>query len=273
MQRIGFLGPEGTFTEEAALAYSEGRESVLLPGRDISELILSVAAGALDQAVVPVENALEGTVNITVDMLVHSVDLSITGEIVLPIRHFLSAPPGYSLSDIKAVISHPQALAQCRQFLHKHLHGVEELVSASTAAGAREAAARGGPFAAIATRSAANFYGLAVLYGDIQDHQDNRTRFIVLSQQASAPTGRDKTSVAFTVDDSPGSLLRALSLFADHGINLKKIESRPMRTLLGQYLFLVDFEGHREEPLTRQVLEALSQQSKFFKLLGSYPRA
>lgn len=273
METIGYLGPEGTFTEEAVLTFINDKPLKPVPCRDIGALILAVSEGSLDMGVVPVENALEGTVNITVDMLVHTVDLRIAGEIVLPIRHCLAAPPGVRLSDVKGVLSHPQALAQCRAFLHRTLRGVEEVVSSSTAAGAQEAAERGGFWAAIATQRAAGVYGLEVLKTDIQDHQDNSTRFILLSRQEVPATGRDKTSVAFTVDDTSGSLLQALTLFADHRINLKKIESRPMRTILGQYLFLVDFEGHRDDPKIGHVLQMLRKKSKFYKLLGSYPQS
>ncbi len=272
MDKIGYLGPQGTFTEEAALSFAAGHNFMLLPSTDIPELILSVASGALDFGVVPVENALEGTVNVTVDMLVHEVDLKIVGEIVLPIHHCLLVPPGTALANIQRVLSHPQALAQCRRYLHKHLRGVPEHASTSTAAGAQQAMESGLPWGAIAHRRAAEVFGLIALDENIEDHQGNSTRFIVLAKDACRATGQDKTSIVFTVDDSPGSLLHALELFADHGINLKKIESRPMRTLLGQYLFLVDFEGHQEDNAIDAVLKLLSMGSKYYKHLGSYPR-
>lgn len=272
MYKIGYLGPKGTFAYDAAIAYTNGATCELIEFPEISELIYGVDSGKVDKALVPIENALEGTVNITADMLVHEVNVKISGEVVLPIRHYLLARPGIELKDVKMVISHPQALAQCRKYLYNNLKGVEQRPTTSTAAAAREVSASESHWAAIANKKTSEIYGLKILSEDIQDHLANSTRFVVMSKSGSEPTGYDKTSIAFTVENSPGCLLAALKLFADKNINLTKIESRPMKTLLGQYLFLVDFEGHERDALISEVLENLSNNSKFFVFLGSYPK-
>lgn len=272
MKKIGYLGPAGTFTEEAALIYSQNQLCQFAPYSSISELIYAVDAGEVDESVVPLENALEGTVNVTVDILVHEVQVSISGELVLPIHHCLVARPGLRMDQITMILSHPQALAQCRKYLHDTMGIFDLRAAASTAAAAREVSESHENWAAIATRRAAELFGLEILKADIEDHQDNCTRFVVLSRQNPPPSGRDKTSIAFTVNDQPGSLYQALKIFADHKVNLSKIESRPMRTLLGQYLFLVDMEGHCTDGYVAAALNELSDKSKFFKILGSYPR-
>lgn len=272
MRRIGFLGPAGTFSEEVALMHTGGREDALTAYPNLQDLILDVDMGKLYEGIVPVENALEGTVNITVDMLVHEVNVKIVKEMILKVSHCLMASPGYDIKSLKGITSHPQALAQCRNFIHKHLGGVEIVPSASTAAGAKDASCRPVPWGAIGSRRAAEVFGLDVLADNIEDSTINSTRFIIISGQYEAhPTGCDKTSIAFTVDDSPGSLFKALDIFAKENINLKKIESRPMRTILGQYLFLVDCEGHIKDDKLNHCLCSLEAGSKFFKHLGSYP--
>lgn len=272
MQKIGYLGPKGTFAYDAVLAYTNAKVCDLIGFSEISELIYAVDSGEVEEAIVPIENALEGTVNITADMLVHEVSVKIIGEVVLPIQHCLLAKPGIDLKDVKLVMSHPQALAQCRKYLYNTLKGIEQHPVTSTAAAAREVASSKLTWAAIANKKAAEIFELAILSENIQDHHANSTRFVVLSKADTKPTGYDKTSIAFTVANSPGSLFGALKLFADKNINLTKIESRPMKTLLGQYMFLVDFEGHANDELISGVLNKLSCDSKFFVFLGSYPK-
>jgi len=272
MYRIGYLGPKGTFAYDAVIAYMNGASCELIEFPEISELIYGVDSGKVDKALVPIENALEGTVNITADMLVHEVDVKISGEVVLPIRHYLLARPSVDLKDVKLILSHPQALAQCRKYLYNNLKGVEQRPATSTAAAARDVGASESPWVAIANKKTSEIFGLQILSEDIQDHLANSTRFVILSKTDAEPTGNDKTSVAFTVANSPGSLLAALKLFADKNINLTKIESRPMKTLLGQYLFLVDFEGHARDELISEILGKLANDSKFFVFLGSYPK-
>ena len=204
-------------------------------------------------------------------MLAHETDLKISGEIIIPIHQCLLTAPGVGPGEISGILSHPQALAQCRHFLNEHFHGVPVRSVNSTAAGAEEVKSSPVPLAAIAGRRAAEVFGLTVQIGNIEDQPNNCTRFVVLSREEPEPTGKDKTSVVFSVSDEPGSLLQALRIFADRGINLKKIESRPMRTQLGQYLFFVDFEGHTGEERAAAAIRSLRDISTYFKNLGSYP--
>ena len=272
MNKIGYLGPVGTFTHDAALIYTKDATCQLVEHNSIQELIYAVAEGRVCQGVVPIENAMEGTVNLTIDMLVHEVELNIVGELVIPIHHCLMAEKGVTMGDLTKVLSHPQALAQCRRFLDNHLQSIKREVAESTAAAAVLVRESRLPWAAIANCRAAHIYGLDILKEGIQDHDGNSTRFVVISHSKAGITGADKTTLAFTVDHRPGSLFHALKIFADTDINLTKIESRPMRTLLGQYLFLVDLEGHKDEIRVRNSLDQLHRQCQFFKILGSYPR-
>ncbi len=272
MHKIGYLGPAGTFTEQAALVLQEDYPGELVDYRDVPGLIMAVQEGDLDFGVVPIENVIEGTVNVTIDMLAHDVNLRIIGERIIPIHQCLVAKLGVKKEDILQIVSHPQALAQCRRFLQKEFPGVPVHSSNSTAAGAREAKESAQPVAAIANKRAAEIFGLQVLQENIEDHPNNCTRFVVLSRNSIKPTGQDKTSIVFSVNDEPGSLLQALDIFARWGINLTRIESRPMRTRLGQYLFYVDFEGHAEEEGASRALSSVQALSTYYKHLGSYPR-
>ena len=272
MGKIGYLGPAGTFTEQAAILVQNTVGGELAAYHDMPGLILAVQGDTLDYGVVPIENVIEGTVNVTIDMLTHEADLFIIGEITIPIHQCLVAKPGVSRSDIMQIISHPQALAQCRRFLQTRFPKVPRENAVSTAAGARIALESTKPVAAIANKQAAEILGLQVLAENIEDHPNNCTRFVILSKHSVEPTGRDKTSIVFSVNDEPGSLLMALDIFARGGINLTRIESRPMRTQMGQYLFYIDFEGHAEEEGVSQALSSVKAISTFYKHLGSYPR-
>jgi prephenate dehydratase len=272
MERVGYLGPKGTFTHEAALMYIQKRCRELVEYTSIPELIYGMDAREVDRAVVPMENTLEGTVSITIDMLIHEVDVKICGEMILPVHHCLLAQPGVDIEDLDTILSHPQALAQCRKFIHNNFKAIEVRTTASTAAAAKQVMQGCRRWGAIASRHAADIFNLEILRKNIEEHYGNSTRFVILSKEAKGPTGADKTSIVFTVDDQPGSLYHALKVFADKQINLTKIESRPMKTLLGQYLFLVDFEGHAQDDIIKDVLEKLSRDSKYFTVLGSYPK-
>jgi len=272
MHKIGFLGPVGTFTEQAALLFLQSCPGELTAYRDIPDLIMAVQNGSMDLAIVPIENMVEGTVNVTVDILTHEADLKIIGEVVIPIHQCLVAKPGVRPEDICGIVSHPQALAQCRHYLQTRFKGIPVHSANSTAAGAMELKNSDLPMAAIANKRAAHVFGLDILEENIEDHPYNCTRFVVLSRHQCQPTGDDKTSVVFSVNDEPGSLLRALSIFARYGINLTRIESRPMRTRLGQYLFYVDFEGHAQEQKAKDALSSVEAISTYYKYLGSYPR-
>ncbi|MDW8008320.1 MAG: prephenate dehydratase [Chloroflexota bacterium] len=271
MTRLAYLGPRGTFSEEAALRYDPEAQHLPLPS--ISAVAAAVAAGMADMGVVPIENSLEGSVPETLDVLVHESDLLVRSELVLPIEHHLLVPPGVEASQVKVIFSHPQALAQCRRFIERCFPKAEVVAALSTAAAVEEAMARQDA-AAIGNRRAAQLYGAQVLAESIQDRRPNLTRFVVLAREDHPPTGRDKTSLAFAfaTEDRPGLLVGALTEFSSRGINLSKIESRPTGDKLGTYIFLVDVDGHRQEPLLAEALEAVRRQCSFFRILGSYPK-
>lgn len=278
-RRLGFLGPRGTFSEEAARLYARrlpvGLSVELVPGRGIPELLLAVAGGDLCAAVVPAENSIEGTVAVTLDTLVHDVDLPIVGEVVIPIRHHLLVRKGYEGAPITTVVSHPQALAQCRRYLQARWPGAQVQAAFSTAEAARLVGESAKPgMAAIANSLCADLYGLAVLESDIQDVPDNATRFFVIGKEEPAPTGRDKTSIVFAFSmDRPGNLYHALGEFAQRNINLTKLESRPAKQHLGDYIFFADLEGHKDDPVVREALAGLRRRCAYVRILGSYPRA
>lgn len=270
--KVGFLGPSGTFTEQAMARFfykKKGLEGV--PFNEIPELIKSAGSGAIDAGVVPVENSVEGSVNVTLDLLLRDEAVVITGEVVLPVVHCLLARK--ASDGFERVLSHPHALAQCREYLKRELPGAVRETTTSTAEAARIVASSPEPLAAIGTEGAARHYGLLVVARGIQDTAENETRFLVIGREPAPRTGRDKTSIAFSlVQDRPGVLYAALGEFASRGINLTRIESRPARRSIGHYIFFIDCEGHREDPPVAGALAAIKKQSTFFKILGSYPR-
>ncbi len=264
--KISILGPRGTFSEEAAHKFFKNHE--LLLGKDIEEIFESVLSGKAEYGIVPVENSLEGSVGVTLELL-QKKNVKIYGEIILDIRHSLMALPSAGLRDIKEIISHPHALAQCKNFI-KTLK-VNTRSFHSTAEAAREIAQHKlKNAAAIAPKVAAQLYNLKILKEDIQDENHNQTRFFVIAKKDYEKTGRDKTSIIFGLKDRPGALYEALEGFALEKINLTKIESRPSRKALGDYVFYIDFEGHREDARIRKVLRNLKKRVAFMKVLGSY---
>lgn len=273
---IGYLGPRGTFSEEAAMLYKArmAREEVRLhPFSSIVELILAADEEVIHEAVVPLENSLEGPVAVTLDMLAHEVDLKIAAEIIVPVRHYLLGRRGTDYKQVKRVISHPQALGQCRVFLRSCTHNVELATASSTAEAARVVAQGDGTAVAIGNATAADVYDLQVLASDIQDNRDNATRFCVLAQADSDPTGDDKTSVVFSPrENRAGILYEQLWEFASRGIDLTRIESRPAKRVLGEYLFFLDIAAHKTTKDAAEALAAVANSSSFFRLLGSYPR-
>lgn len=272
MKKIGYLGPAGTFCHEATVRYLNSEIGVeLIDYSNIPALAAAIGNRALDEGVVPVENSWEGTVNLTLDSLSAEANTAIKGEVVLPIRHYLLAADSVDAGSIKKVLSHPQALAQCRCYLDKNLPGVELEPANSTAEAARLVAGRR-DWAAIGSQRAARAYGLQVIGSEIQDGEVNETRFVVLSQTDGDYTGRDKTSLLFSAAHRPGSLYEILAEFAGRGINLSKIESRPAKRKLGEYIFFVDIEGHRTEPEIWAAIEAARQRTGWLRVLGSYPR-
>jgi len=267
--RLGFLGPPGTFSEEAALRYDP--QAQMLPFASVAAVAAAVVSGMADEGIVAIENSLEGSVNDTLDALLQESRLSIRRELVLPIEHCLLTRPGLSADAVKVIFSHPQALGQCRRFVERCFPKAQLEAALSTAAAVEEVMAREDA-AAIATRRAAEIYGAAILASGVQDNPANKTRFVVLAGADTEPSGHDKTSIAFTVaHDRPGTLVGVLREFSERQINLTRIESRPTKEELGVYIFLVDLEGHRTEPVLAEALEKVREKSFFFKVFGSYP--
>ncbi len=267
--RLAYLGPPGTYSEQAALRYAPDAELLATPS--ITAATEAVEAERADEAMVPIENSLEGSVTETLDLLIHRLTLRIRREIVLPIEHCLVAPAGTAIEAVEAVYSHPQALAQCRAYLTRELPQAQPVAAISTAEAVEAVMGRANA-AAIAPRRAAELYGAAVLAEGIADDARNRTRFVALAREDAPPTGDDKTSLALSVRDRPGALVAILQVFAAAAINLTKIESRPAREDLGVYVFLLDLQGHRRDPAVEAVLEQVRQESTMLKIFGSYPR-
>jgi prephenate dehydratase len=273
---IAFLGPAGTFTEEALFTQPDYASADLLATPTLAEALEAVGNGRATLAFVPIENAIEGTVNATADSLVFEVDLLIQREVVLDVHIHLAGPAGTELSAITRVLSFPHASAQCRHYLTERLPNVEVVPTNSTAEAARIVAEEQRPgTAALAPKLAAELYGLAVLAECVEDHRDNQTRFVALaSAGVPAPTGHDKTSiVCFQREDRPGSLHGILSEFAARSINLTKLESRPTKRGLGDYCFLIDLEGHVADEVIADCLRVLHAELAGVKFLGSYPAA
>jgi len=269
-KRIAFLGPPGTFTEEAALLYDPAAQ--LLPFASVAAVAAAVDSGMADEGVVAIENSIEGSVTDTLDILIHESRLSIRRELVLPIEHSLLVRPGTQAAEVKAIFSHPQALAQCRRFVERCFPKAEVVAALSTSAAVEEMMAREGA-AAIATRRAAELYEAELLARGIQDRPDNLTRFVVLAESDHPATGNDKTSLAFSfADDRPGLLVTALQEFSSRDINLTKVESRPTKERLGEYIFLLDLAGHRSDPTVAEALAKVQALSSLFRVFGSYPR-
>ncbi|MTK64152.1 MAG: prephenate dehydratase [Methanobacterium sp.] len=264
-EKIGFFGPAGTFTEQAANLVGND----LLGFDSILDVLEAVKNGDVDMGVVPIENSIEGPVGVTLDLMVHDYDLKIKREIIIPISHNLLINKDATIEDIKYVYSHIQALSQCRKFTDSM--GVVVNSTPSTSAAAEMIRGRKDS-ASIGTKRAAEIYGLKIAASDIQDYKNNVTRFIVLSKTDHELTGNDKTSVVFSMmEDKPGGLYHILEIFAKHGINLTKIESRPSKEKLGKYIFFIDFEGHRTDKSISNILDNINSKVGFLKILGSYP--
>ena len=269
--RIAYLGPEATFTHLAA-RQQFGAAADYLAAASVADVFHEVESERADLGVVPVENSTEGMVAHTLDLLADS-PLQICAEISLAVRHNLLARAGTSMKGIDRIVAHPQALAQCRRWLAEHLPAVPTEAEASNARAAERARAEEG-VAAIAGEAAAETYGLAVLSPAINDEPGNLTRFVVLAaRDAARPTGDDKTSILFSVRDEVGILARMLKPFAAHGIDLIKIESRPLRGRPWEYVFYLDLKGHRRERRVEQALAEVGRGATRLKVLGSYPAA
>jgi len=266
---IAFLGPEGTFTQAAAMKHF-GHSVTTVPLASIADVFREVESGAAHFGVVPIENSTEGVINHTLDMFMNS-PLRICGEVELRIHHHLLGK-GKTLKQAKRVLSHQQSLAQCREWLDTHLPGIERVAVASNAEAAR-LAARDARAVAIAGNSAAEIYGLQVLVSNIEDEPDNTTRFLVIGRLDPLPSGEDKTSLLISGPNRSGSLMQLLAPLARHRINMTRIESRPSRRGLWEYVFFVDIDGHVQDPRVRKAMAELEKGSTVIKWLGSYPKA
>lgn len=265
--RIAYLGPQATFSYQAGLKLF-GSNVELVPIKRISDVIEEAEKQRADFAVVPIENSNEGSVNATLDELVDT-NLKVVNEIVLRVSHCLLSKTKFE--NIKAVYSHPQALAQCSMWLHKNLPDAE-LIPVSSTAQAAQFASKNGKSAAISSETAAGLYKLDILAKSIEDSRDNWTRFFVLGNEFSGRTGKDKTSIIFTIKDKVSALYNILSQFSKSKINLTKIESRPTKKKVWQYVFFVDFDGHIEDKKVRNTLDKINENCVFLKVLGSYPK-
>jgi prephenate dehydratase len=274
--RVAFLGPAGTYAEEA-LRHSAppGVAIEEVPYPSVYETVMAVQTGAAERAVVPIENSLEGSVTATLDALAGEADrVRIFAEVVRPISHCLVARTGVGIGEVARVLSHPQAIAQCAELLRGPLAHAEPASAPSTADAVRTVAETDEPWAAIGTRLAAELYGCEVLAEGVEDRSDNLTRFVWLAPEGTEPPQPpEKTSIVFWGfnDESPGALVGVLSELADRGINLTKIESRPRRVQLGHYMFFADLEGSGADPLVEEALGALGERVQTLKVLGSYP--
>ncbi len=267
--KIAFLGPAGTFTQAAALKHF-GHSVETVPVGTVDEVFRDVESGTAQYGVVPVENSTEGVVSHTLDMFVSS-PLKICGEVELRIHQHLMGNGG-ELKAIQRIYSHQQSLAQCREWLNTHVSGVEVVAVSSNAEAARRAAQEPGA-AAIAGETAAEIYQLQILAANIEDEPDNTTRFLVIGQQTTAPSGRDKTSLLVSARNRPGALQGLLAPFARHGISMTRIESRPSRRGTWDYVFFVDIEGHAQEEQVANALCELEDEAAMLKILGAYPKA
>jgi len=265
---IAYLGPEGTFTHLAGIR-KFGEKPQYISAETISDVFEKVERGEADYGVVPIENSTEGVINYTLDMFLKS-NLKICSEITLHISHFLLGQAA-DLKDIKRVYSNPQVFAQCRAWISRNLPDIDLMPTASTAKAAL-AAKQDAQSACIGNKALAHIYGLGVISSSIQDSSANITRFLVVAQNDSPASGKDKTSIVFSIKDKVGALYDFLAAFKKNGINLTKIESRPSKKKPWDYYFFVDFCGHRSSAAVQKVLKELEKGCVFVKILGSYPK-
>jgi chorismate mutase / prephenate dehydratase len=271
---IAFLGPLGTYSEEAALKqFGEGRQAVVCG--TIDEVFRTVEAGQADYGVVPVENSTEGAIGLTLDLLLET-PLKVCSEVTLPVHHCLLSKQD-EIKQISHVFSHAQSLSQCHEWLNKNLPAAQREAVSSNAYAAKmihDLVSTPGTFAAaIASKRAAELFGLNVLAENIEDDPNNTTRFLVLGKQEVASSGHDKTSLAMTTNNKPGAMVSLLEPFAEFGVSMTKFESRPSKQGLWDYVFFVDIEGHQSDVKVQKSLEALKTRASYLKVLGSYPVA
>jgi prephenate dehydratase len=275
--RVAFLGPEGTFSEEALLAHTATGSVEPISFPTIYDCVMAVENGDVEAALVPIENSLEGSVDSTLDALaLETADVSITGELVHPIQHCLIARRRIPLEEVERVVSHPQANAQCSRFIRERLPSAKVESADSTADAVRLVAGSDQPWAALGNRLSAQLYGCEILEAGVENIRENETRFVWLARAGAAgrAEGDRKTSVVFWgLPDRPGALVSVLREFAERDINLTKIESRPRKLGLGRYIFFVDLEGNQDDDAVRSALEAVGREVEMLRVLGSYPAA
>ncbi len=275
-RRVAYLGPSGSFCGAAAVELTSERDVELIPSVSVQTVLDAARDGSVDEALVPIENSVEGSVSVTLDELANGKRLVIVDEVVIPVRFALMARPGTRMSDVGRLATHPHAQAQVRQWLAANLPDASVIPAMSTAAAAAALLEEPPPFeAAVAQRIAAEIYGLDVLADDIQDTDDATTRFVLvrLPGEIPPPTGADKTTLSLYMrQDEPGALLAILTEFAVRGVNMTRIESRPTRKALGDYYFSVDIEGHVADARVSEALMGLHRICLDVRFLGSYAR-
>ena len=264
---VAYLGPKGTYSEEAAIRQF-GSHADLRPADTIDEVFRCVEAGGAGYGVVPIENSTEGSIARTHDLLL-TTPLKICGEVLLPVHHCLMSKSGRP-AKVKKIFSHSQSFAQCHEWLNRNFAGVKRTPVVSNAEAAR-LAARDASAAAIASETAAGLYKLKPIATSIEDEPQNTTRFVVIAGHDAGPSGRDKTSLVMSARNVPGAMYALLSPLADHGVSMTRLESRPARTGLWEYVFYVDIEGHQRDARVAQALKALAEKATMLKALGSYP--
>ncbi len=274
--RIAYLGPRGTFSEDALRAAVGDQPVQAIPAASVYEAIVAVQRGDADRALVPFENSIEGAVSATLDALAFEVTgVTLVGEYDLPIRHCLIAREDVPLERIEVVLSHPQASAQCARFIRENLPQAEVRAAPSTAEAVRAVSETREPWAALGAASAAELYGAAVLGQGVEDEPDNVTRFVWVAPEGVTPSGAGpwRTSLVFSElgEDHPGALVEALGAFSDRRVNLTRIESRPLRRGLGRYQFFIDIEGALGEGRIGEAIEALRSKAESVRILGSWP--
>ncbi len=271
---IGYLGPEGSFTHLAFIEYSKKHTvSGSSPFQTIGQIIEAVNSGKIKSGMVPIENSIEGSVGETLDQLIRaSQKVTINAEVIIPIEHCLITKKK-NLSEVKKVLAHTQALSQCQSYLKRFLPNAILEPAASNSMAVKIVSENGDSIAAIGPKMAAEIYKVPIYEVAINDEKENFTRFVLVGTDTPGHTGKDKTTIAFGVPyDKPGTLVRVLNSFANEKINLSRIESRPSRKALGEYIFYIDLEAHREEPLLKKALSEVASEFSFYRWLGSYPR-
>ncbi|MDD3776461.1 MAG: prephenate dehydratase [Actinomycetota bacterium] len=273
MTKIAYLGPEGTFTEEALNCYLKQKKDIeKLPLPTVTDVVKYVDRGQAEEGLVPIENSIEGSVNITLDILTFESESKIVREIIIPIKHSLIARKGFNAQSIKKIISHPHATAQCRNYIRSNYPQAEVIAANSTAEAVKKLLEASDDTAAIGTAISAKLYDLEIVARDIEDNKENRTRFVFVGNYIPSRTGDDKTSlVCFLKKDKPGSLYNILREFAERNINLSRLESRPAKKNLGDYVFMIDVEGHIHDTGIFEAIEVLRKKVYLIKILGSYP--